>query len=392
VLIDSLAEVNNSGEALLVILVLNRPQHDDNLAVNKELRSRVQALTTTASPGAGCTLHPLHALTDILCIDTEIIFGAIADSDGVGRARKIGCDTALLWMTSGAIKSNWICSTDADATLPKDYLSRLDDSPADTSAALYPFRHDASEDERTNDACTRYELRLHHYVLGLHYACSPYAHHTLGSCLAVRASNYAQVRGFPPRSAAEDFYLLNKLAKTGPVTQLTGQCISLAARPSARVPFGTGPAVQRILDSTNMSDQRLYYHPACFEALRCVLVGMTTHAANKEARLHEELKTLGLSETLTRSSMDTLENLGLASAIDHCRRQSKGETGFTRHFHQWFDGFKTLKFIHGLRDAGWPDMNLAELSVSENRWPIMVNADNPLVCREALLKKLNWAY
>jgi hypothetical protein len=335
----------------------------------------------------------LHALTDILCVDTEQIFGAIADSDGVGRARKIGCDTALLWMTSGAIKSNWICSTDADATLPEDYFSRLDESPADTSAALYPFRHDASEDERTNNACLRYELRLHHYVLGLRYARSPYAYHTLGSCLAVRASNYAQVRGFPPRSAAEDFYLLNKLAKTGHISQLTGQCISLAARPSARVPFGTGPAVQRILDSADMSEERLYYHPACFEALRCVLAGMTAHDVNSEPRLQEELKTLGLSEALTCTSMETLGNLGLAGAIDHCRRQSKDEAGFTRHFHQWFDGFRTLKFIHGLRDAGWQDMNLAELSVSENQWnqwPIAVNADSPLACREALLKKWNW--
>ncbi|MEH6610880.1 MAG: hypothetical protein V7696_16045 [Halioglobus sp.] len=374
--------------------MLNRPQHDDNPAINDELRSRIQALTTTVSPSAGCTLHPLHALTDILCVDTEMIFGAIADSDGVGRARKIGCDTALLWMTAGAIKSNWICSTDADATLPKDYFLRLDESPADTSAALYPFRHDASEDERTNDACTRYELRLHHYVLGLHYARSPYAFHTLGSCLAVRASNYAQVRGFPPRSAAEDFYLLNKLAKTGPIMQLTGQCISLAARPSARVPFGTGPAVQRILDSANMSDQQLYYHPACFEALRCVLAGITAHGVNSEAELQEAVKTLGLSEALIRTSMDTLGNLGLAGAIDHCRRQSKNTAAFTRHFHQWFDGFRTLKFIHGLRDAGWQDMNLTELSVSlsKNQWPIAVNADNPLACREALLEQWNWTF
>ena len=371
--------------------MLNRPQHDDNVTVNEDLRIRIQGLTTKTSLGAGCSLHQLHPLTDILCIDTEQIFGATADSDGVGRARKIGCDTALQWMTTGVIKSEWICSTDADATLPENYLSRLDESPADSSALLYPFRHDSSEDGRTTEACLRYELRLHHYVLGLQYSRSPYAYHTLGSCLAVRASNYAQVRGFPVRSAAEDFYLLNKLAKTGRIVQLAGRCISLAARPSTRVPFGTGPAVRRISEAENMCDKRLYYHPSCFEALRYVLEGMADPAVTCETTLHEQLETLGLSATLARASMETLGKLGLAGAIDHCRRQSSDAKGFMKHFHQWFDGFRTLKLIHGLRDAGWQDVSLAELSAMENQWPVALNADDPLACRQALLQKWHWA-
>ena len=83
------------------------------------------------------------------------------------------------------------------------------------------------EDQFCNTATALYELRLHHYVLGLEYAGSPYAYHTLGSCLAVKADAYAQVRGFPKRAGAEDFYLLNKLAKLGAMPRLQGRCIRI---------------------------------------------------------------------------------------------------------------------------------------------------------------------
>ncbi len=124
------------------------------------------------------------------------------------------------------------------------------------------------DDESCNLATALYELRLHHYVRGLEYAGSPYAFHTLGSCLAVSFEGYAQVRGFPKRSGGEDFHLLNKLAKTGPVIRLAGDCIELASRHSQRAPFGTGAAVARISNAGMPLTLPLFYHPACFAALR----------------------------------------------------------------------------------------------------------------------------
>ena len=64
-------------------------------------------------------------------------------------------------------------------------------------------------------------LSLRYYVAGMKYARSHLTHfHTIGSTMAVRASYYAKVRGFPKREAGEDFYLLNKLAKVGTVLEL----------------------------------------------------------------------------------------------------------------------------------------------------------------------------
>jgi hypothetical protein len=63
--------------------------------------------------------------------------------------------------------------------------------------------------------------------------------------------------------------------------------------------------------------------------------------------------------------------MGLAAALDHCRRQGKSPEQFLRQFHQWFDGFRSLRFVHGIRDAGWPACSLAELrAVHPRLWPM----------------------
>ena len=46
---------------------------------------------------------------------------------------------------------------------------------------------------------------MSYYVAGLAMAGSGYAHHSLGSTIAVHAKSYAAVRGYPKRSAGEDF-------------------------------------------------------------------------------------------------------------------------------------------------------------------------------------------
>src|SRR5690606_7285065 len=113
-------------------------------------------------------------------------------------------------------------------------------------ALLFPFRHEGPADEPVTRATELYEASLRYHVLGLAHAGSPYAYHSIGSTLAVQARAYALVRGVPKRSAGEDFYLLDKLAKVAPLLRARGEPVRIRARFSTRVPFGTGPAVARI--------------------------------------------------------------------------------------------------------------------------------------------------
>ena len=369
-LVQRLTLLSNSDTSFVAILVLNRPDSDPQQQANEALRACVNTLPPyRALP----ELANSYALAPNCCLylhDTESLLGPLPAGKAVGMARKIGCDIAWQWIIDGAVASDWIYSSDADAQLPGDYFERLDNGPPDAVAATYPFVHVPGQDPACNAATTLYELRLHHYVLGLEYADSPYAHHSLGSCLAVRAEAYARVRGFPQRAAGEDFYLLNKLAKLGSISSLPGECIQLQSRQSHRVPFGTGPAVTRIMQADAAGDTALFYHPQCFVALRALLRVIPQLYATPVATLAEQLRAQTSEESLALNSEQALLDMGLEEALQHCRRQGKSPRQYLRHFHQWFDAFRTLKFIHALRDAGLPQLSLSELASQQPRlWP-----------------------
>lgn len=298
-LIDTLQSLpHTTANDTLVICVLNaQPDTSpEDQAANQLTVTALKAhyptrdLISNAPP---CTAFALPSGTLLLVERWQGQWNLPAKT-GVGLARKIGCDIAVALHARGRIASRWIHCTDADAILPSDYFDRLDAVPGTVAALCYPFTH-------TTEAALRYEIGLRYFVLGLAYAHSPYAHHTVGSTLAVSTLHYAKVRGFPKRQAAEDFYLLTKLAKVGKIQRLQGEPILLSGRASHRVPFGTGPAVARI---QHEPQQPHVYHPAIFDRLR-----------------------------------EHLESLGRASKS-----------------HIAFDGFRTLKWIHALRDSAFPSL------------------------------------
>lgn len=369
-LLKTLQQLPRCDGRALAILVLNRPDSDSDSNANAELRAAARQLRASPAATAAICIQQLNDQAELYVHDLEAVRGPSDASQGVGLARKVGCDIALRWMAQGGIGSHWIYSSDADAQLPADYFNRVASLRGQPAAALFPFRHVAGTDSRCNKATALYELRLHYYVLGLAYAGSPYAYHTLGSCLAIQADAYAKVRGFPRRAGAEDFYLLNKLAKVGPVVQLPGQCIRLLSRPSQRVPFGTGPAVATIAGAEVPADLKLFYHPACFVALRAVLKTVEQQWQAPTAALEDQLAAQGLAADLAQASIRALEVMALPMAIAHCHRQGKSQAQFIQQFHQWFDAFRSLKFVHAIRDAGWPEQSLADLQAIEpNFWP-----------------------
>ena len=323
---------------ILLVLVSNHPQGLPHSEQEKALSAHQDLLNTlgrhTWDHGQLALFR--RKLYDILWVDRTGQH-ALPKDQAVGLARKTGADLALSLIQKTLILSPWIMSTDADAFLPPDYFSI---NPGDnTSALAYPFVH-LCHDTALGRATQMYELSIKHYVKGLSYAGSDYAFSTLGSCLAVHAEYYAQVRGFPKRSAGEDFYLLNKLAKLGKIEQ--GEhlpLIKICARASERVPFGTGPAVKKLLNSPDIHREPLFYNPDIFVELKQVLVEL-----RKQPKQLEEI-------CLSKDSLSVLSSLGIEGALDHAQRQKLTGRQYDRHIKGWFDGFKTLKFVHGLRDT-----------------------------------------
>ena len=306
------------GRDVLVIIVVNVP---DNISATNEMHQRSKRL-----------LQHLGA-PNLLTVDR--VNQPIPKNQGVGLARKIGADMALGYIRDGAVAEPYIYSVDADVQLPSGYIPAIE---REEGAYLYSYRHESTDPDILRRV-QLYELHMRHYVAGLRLAGSPYAFHTLGSTISVSATAYAQVRGFPRRDAAEDFYFLNKLSKVSKIILLGSPEIRINARLSHRVPFGTGPSIASI---TETDDGYLSYDPRSFEFLRDVINAISAKTEH----------------SLEGPPATTLETLGY---FDFVSRNPS-----VRQRHEWFDGFKTLRFIHLMRDV-LPDVPL--LRSLSDLWP-----------------------
>jgi hypothetical protein len=352
-LLDQIDLLLTENPRVLVILVINRP---DTSPAESSLLPLIRQRYQSPGEDTDAIYFAAGAQSTLLVIDRFSPGRGIAAKQGVGLARKIACDIACRLIHAGIVQCCWIFCSDADVSWPPDYFTGARFASANCSALIYPFCH-TSPALRDGNAIALYEFSLHYYVAGLRWAGSPYAWHTIGSTLAINYAHYARVRGFPRRSAGEDFYMLNKLAKTGAILTLNAPVLTIADRDSDRVPFGTGPACARIGGLSQPLEEYLLYHPECFNQLRLaqqlfLQLAHSDHPLELWARLHSEGD---------RAFTVVLDTMGFGDVIAHAMQHSNNASGFTRHLHNWFDGFRTLKFIHALRDDFYPSINLRQL-------------------------------
>lgn len=329
--IESLERVWSALNDLLVILVVNSPEseHPQNTQLLERIDQKWQRIFKQ-----GQVLCYRNQQVDVLVINKSPLI------KGVGEARKVGADIACQLIDSGVIKTPVIYNTDADATLPTDYLAG--DVNLENSFTLYRFQHETAD----NLSAALYELSLLWYAAGLKSAGSIYGFPSVGSSFAVSAEAYATVRGFPKRAAGEDFYLLNKLRKVGGYAYTNGAPIKLSSRASDRVPFGTGPAIIKLNESSDLSSEPIFYHPNCFMELTAFLDCMS-----KVPTALEPIEQLFTSEM----HRDYLTRNGFFREIE--KRQNQKPATIQKFLLDWFDGFRTMKFIHFVRDQNQPNVS-----------------------------------
>ncbi len=336
--------MENIREGALVILIANAPP-DDMEATQQFTREMLQKFPCEWS-NRQLFLLEYAPLKSILLVDRCSEGRTIPKDHGVGLARKIGFDLAIKLICRGNIKSPWINTTDADVTLPQGYPNHDSGSLVGASARLYPFSHISTP--ALGQATELYDLALHYYLEGLRYSGSPYAYHAIGSTMCVHYLSYAKVRGFPKKAAAEDFYMLNKLAKVGCIEILDSPVLDIQARLSDRVPFGTGHALQSIIRLGDPLREYLYYNPEIFQVLRHWLEVIPEIWPN---RSHIDIDFLTGKAGKNREILrDCLTELGLLRVVLDGLSQYRSADTFVRYLHQWFDAFRTLKFVHLIRD------------------------------------------
>ena len=315
--IGSLLEVVKDNDALLIVVV--------NVPSNAS-REQVEATSTLLK---SCAEQPAEHLLTINCVSNPL-----PRRQGVGLARKIGCDIALNLHVQGRIDSPWIYTTDADAVLPNNYFTH---PLGKEGAHVFAHRH-VSLEPTLESAVHLYDRHMAYYVAGLEYAGSQYAYPTLGSTIAVHSNTYAQIRGFPKRNAAEDFYLLNKTAKVAKVRFTPEVCITIEARLSKRVPFGTGPALAKIIEAKIIENESSYlsYSFRAFQALKTTINALDKFADTGSLEINPDLR-------------DILASLGWEA------RAPKFVQGYKpaqrkKVVHDWFDALKTLQFMHHIAE------------------------------------------
>ncbi len=332
--LDSLSVCQRPLAAVEVIVAVNSPIQAPPcvLAQNEQTLGQIRQWQQ-AHPDARFRVHALH------------FPGLPRKHAGVGLARKIGMDEAIRrFARFDPPVDGVIACFDADCRCDPTYLIAIEEhfsgQPRPPACAIY-FEHplDGPFPEEVYRAAGAYELHLRYYVQALRHAGFPYAFHTLGSCMAVRAGAYILQGGMNRRQAGEDFYFLHKMIPLGGFTELNSTRVIPSPRSSDRVPFGTGKAVRAVLAGEEVRT----YPLQAFLDLR--------EFFDRQPELGRPNESLApLLTDLPKTVQSFLTGNGFVERLAELRKNTSGAGAFAKRFFGWFNAFFAMKFIHHARD------------------------------------------
>jgi hypothetical protein len=273
---------------------------------------------------------------------------------GVGLARKIGMDLALTFFDYKSKRQKIIICLDADCTVEKNYLTEIVNSynRKNINAAVVKYKHLLPENEVYKNSIIDYEIFLRYYVLGLKYARSPYSFHTVGSTVTCNYESYIKAGGMNRKKAGEDFYFLEKLAKNVSINSINGTIVYPGVRKSWRVPFGTGKSITKCL--TEPDYEMKLYSFECFIVLKKWI-----ELFYYENIFHTE-EIIKKAEKIDPSLEEFLVEHNFVNDWKNIISNSKTEAQVEKQKSLWFDGFRTFKLIHYLRDKKYPNKSIKD--------------------------------
>ena len=286
---------------------------------------------------------------------------------GVGWARKVLFDYIL----SVAAPDDLIVSMDADTQFGPDYLQSLTDSFAahpEWVALSAPYYHRLTGDDGTDRAILHYEIYMRNYAINMLRIGSPYSFTAIGSAIVMRAEALRKIGGITPIKSGEDFYLVQKLTKMGPVGSWIPESVYPAARFSDRVFFGTGPAMAKAA-SGDLSSYPIYHHSLFAKVA-------ATYSLTDELYHHD----------LHTEFLDFLQQQFNQSDLwSTIRNNVKDANQFRRAFHEKADGLRILQFLkQKQKEEPIPDIQ----SLRENMMLFLTDAKCAKEAGESLEKAL----
>jgi hypothetical protein len=331
--IHSLASCDTLEGLVEIIIIINYSDQDQTEIINNSRRTYQEISDWIKSfSSEKILIHPILI---------ERIPEKIA---GVGTARKIGMDEALWRFHLLNKKDGIIVNFDADAVCTPDYLKAIEeyfkknfDSPG---ASIY-YEHKTEGDafpEKVYRSIIKYELYLRYYILALRYSHMPWSYHTLGSSFAVKALDYMKQGGMNRRKAGEDFYFLHKIIPLGNYGEINSTCITLSPRPSDRVPFGTGAAVNRLIED-DCDDYYVYNVQSFIDLLEF------NNAIPRFFKASDNVIS-NLTDSIPVSVLDYLRSQNYLEKIREINENCTTLDSFMRRFYSWINGFWVLKWLN----------------------------------------------
>ncbi len=248
-------------------------------------------------------------------------------AEGVGMARKVLMDE----IAQNASNHDIILSMDADTIFNSGYIRSVAEIFKEHPVAAglsNPYYHPLISNATINRAMLRYEIYMRYYALNMRFAGTPYHFTPLGSAMAAPVWAYKKVNGMTPKKSGEDFYFLQKIAKSGILLKYNTEIVYPATRLSDRVFFGTGPALMKGIRQ-GWGAYPLF-HLQSFEKVK---------------------KTISLFPELMRqpksTPMDDFFSLHFKKddIFEPLRKNHKNQLRFIKACHEKVDGLRILQFL-----------------------------------------------
>lgn len=350
--------INNKPDyfssTLVIFVINNKPTDSEEIKEsNKKSLKLIRSIIQQKETANPLVQSVMDSGLSIALIDASSKGKELSKKEsGVGLARKTGLDLALTAFDYSINKKNLMIWLDADCKVDPNYLNTVvnEFNNKNLFAATINFSHDISGTNELTEAIIPYEIFIRYYVLGLKYAESPYAFHTIGSTIAIDHYAYIKAGGMNKKKAGEDFYFLQKVAKNYEINKITSTLVLPSSRHSWRVPFGTGKSVTRFLSNTK--NEYLLNNPIVFDVLKEWLI--LFNDKNKKATKY----LLGEAEKINLELKVFLIQRKFPELWDRILNNSKHSKQLQYQKQNWFDGFKTFKLIHHLRDTSYPEINM----------------------------------
>lgn len=302
---------------------------------------------------------------------------------GVGLARKTGMDQAAWRLLGSQSEMKIIACFDADASCSKNYLVEIEklwkENPK-TEACSIKYEHPVEGnnfEQKIYDGIAQYELHLRYYMWAGRYIGHPHSYQTVGSSMACSAEAYLRFGGMNKNKAGEDFYFLQKIIPHGQFKELYTTTVYPSPRVSDRVPFGTGRAMTKHLETD--STTYFTYNFESFISLKYFLETspLTLFKAKKKG-INDLLSSVPtpLRDFLTRNDF--------ANAINEINANTSSPKNFNKRFYLWFDAFKLLKYLNFANEQHFEKQPIKNEAQTLARLLGIITTDSPVSTKSLL--------